>query len=55
MTKYYTPDQVAEMFAVKRATVWDWMRKGKLKHVKLSGKFYRISEEQLNEFVNKSE
>lgn len=48
--KYYTPQEVAEMFCVKRITVWDWIRKGKLQATKAGGRLYRISETQLNKF-----
>jgi len=50
---YYTASEVAEKLNVKRITVWDWIRKGKLKANLVGGKLYRISEKQLVEFINK--
>jgi excisionase family DNA binding protein len=52
-TKYYTPQEVADMFSVKRITVWDWIRKGKLRATRISNRLYRISESQLNRFKEK--
>lgn len=49
MPTYYTCDEVAERYKVKKLTVYDWIRKGKLKAFK-PGKNYLISEQQLNEF-----
>lgn len=50
MSKFYTCDEIAEMFSVKSITVWDWIRKGKLKAYKI-GKMYRVDEKQLNDFT----
>jgi excisionase family DNA binding protein len=52
-TKYYTPQEVADMFCVKRITVWDWIRKGKLRATRVGNRLYRISESQLNRFKEK--
>lgn len=49
--KYYTADEVAEMLKVTTESVRRWIRGGKLKSVKLSGKFIRISQTDLDEFV----
>ena len=51
MSKFYTCDEIAEMFSVKLITVWDWIRKGKLKAYKI-GKMYRIDQNQIDEFVS---
>ncbi len=48
--KFYTAQEVAEMFGVKRITVWDWIRKGKLRAHCVGGRLYRISESQLERF-----
>jgi excisionase family DNA binding protein len=48
--KYYSPDEIGEQFNVKAGTVRKWIREGKLQALKLGG-LYRISEEQLQEFV----
>ena len=46
MGKLYTCNEVADRYGVKTLTVWDWIRKGRLKAIKLP-KGYRISEEAL--------
>lgn len=48
---YYTTEEVAEMLKVTTESVRRWIRDGKLKSVKLSGKFIRISQEDLNAFI----
>ena len=50
MDKLYTCKEVAERYKVKIDTVWDQIRKGKLKAFKLTPKVYRVSESQLIEF-----
>lgn len=49
MEKLYDCKQVAERYGVKITTVWDWIKTGKLKAVRI-GRFYRIREEALAEF-----
>lgn len=49
MRKFYTCEEVAEIYKVKIATVWHWVRSKKLNAIKLD-KVYRITEEALNEF-----
>ena len=49
----YTADEVAAMYAVKRITVWDWIRKGKLRALNIGTKgqpCYRIKESHLEKF-----
>ncbi len=48
---YYTTDEVADLLKVNRESVRRWVRDNKLKAVKLSGKFIRISQADLDEFV----
>lgn len=52
MDRFYTCEEIAEIYGVKIATVWAWIREGKLKAMKL-GKTYRISKEVLPEFESK--
>ncbi len=47
---YYTCEEIAKKFNVRKETVWLWIRKGKLGAVKL-GKHYRVSEEDLRDFL----
>lgn len=49
--RYYTAEEVAEIMKVTTESVRRWIRDGKLKSVKLSGKFIRISQADLDAFV----
>ncbi|MBS6474844.1 MAG: helix-turn-helix domain-containing protein [Clostridiales bacterium] len=49
MKPLYSCEYVANRYGVKKITVWDWIRSGKLKAMKI-GKMYRVSEEHLAEF-----
>ena len=50
-SQYYTTEEVAEMLKVTPDSVRRWIRSGKLKSIKLSGKFIRISQEDLQAFI----
>jgi excisionase family DNA binding protein len=53
--KFLTPDSVAKMLAVSPATVRIWLRNGTLKGLKVgAGKLWRISEEDIRDFLYKS-
>jgi excisionase family DNA binding protein len=49
MEKLYDCKQVAERYGVKITTVWEWIKTGKLKAVKI-GRLYRVTEEALMSF-----
>ena len=49
--KYYTAEEVADMLKVTTESVRRWIRDDKLKAVRLGGKYLRISQEDLNTFV----
>lgn len=49
MEKFFTCDEVAERYGVKKITVWQWIREKKLNAIQ-TGKFYRIRPEDLREF-----
>jgi excisionase family DNA binding protein len=51
--KVYSPKKIAEILDVKEAFVKRQLREGKMKGFKM-GKFWRISEEGLDEFINAS-
>lgn len=53
MKKWYKCDEVARLFNVKRATVWRWIRTGKLEAARL-GKDYRIEDTALKKFIDDS-
>ncbi len=50
--KYYSVEEVSELYNLKAGTVRKWIREGKLKALKLGGHIYRIAETDLQEFVN---
>lgn len=49
---FYTTDQVATLLQVDVESVRRYVRSGKLKAVKLSGKFIRIEKKDLDQFIN---
>ncbi|MHB1255259.1 MAG: helix-turn-helix domain-containing protein [Dethiobacteraceae bacterium] len=50
MEKYYTPEEVAEILKTHRETVYNWLRSGKLKGVKVIN-LWRISETELKRLL----
>ena len=51
--KVYLAIEVADMYGVKEITVWDWIRKGKLRALNVGTKTqprYRIKESHLVKF-----
>jgi excisionase family DNA binding protein len=50
---FMTPDQVAERLQVKRTTVYRWLKSGAMRGNLITRKMWRITEEQLNEFVER--
>lgn len=51
--KYYTADEVGEKLNVTPKTIRDWIKSGKL-HAFRFGNVYRISEKDINDFIEKS-
>lgn len=49
--KFYTPEEIAEMFGVTKKTVYDWMREGRLPYIQVGEKTRRISHSDLMEFI----
>lgn len=49
MEKFYSCEEIAERYAVKVTTVWEWIRRGELPAVKV-GKQYRIRADDLDAF-----
>jgi len=47
----YTPEDVAKLLQVKTVTVHNWLRGGKLKGFRVGTKLWRITREQLQEFI----
>ena len=50
MEKYYTPEEIAANLKVSRKTIYNWIRAGRLKAVKI-GHFWRVSESELNRLL----
>jgi excisionase family DNA binding protein len=50
MEKYYTPEEIAANLKVSRKTIYNWIREGRLKAVKI-GHFWRVSESELNRLL----
>ena len=55
MTTYDTPEEVADILKVRKHTVWNWLREGTLKGTKINGKIWRITDKDLEAFINKDE
>ena len=49
-TKFYSPDDIANMLRITRRTVYTYMKAGKLHAVKI-GKYWHISQESLDAFL----
>lgn len=47
MEKMYTCEAVAKRYGVKRETVWEWIRSGKM-GATIVGKQYRVSEKDIH-------
>lgn len=46
MPKYYTCEEIAERYRVKTATVWGWIRNGRLSAIRIGG-LYRVTEDAM--------
>jgi excisionase family DNA binding protein len=51
MEKYFTCDEIAEKFGVKKLTVWSWIREKKLNAIR-TGRIYSIRPQDVAEFEN---
>lgn len=49
MEKMYTCEAVAKRYGVKRETVWEWIRSGKMGAI-IVGKQYRVSEKDMRDY-----
>lgn len=49
--QFYTPEQVAKILQVNPESVRRYVRSGKLKAIKLGGKFIRIEKKDLEDFI----
>lgn len=48
---YYTPQEVADKLGFKVTTIWNYIRTGKMECTRASARCYRISEKQLQQFL----
>lgn len=49
--KVYSIDELEQILQVTRRTIYSYIKEGKLKAVKI-GKFWRVTEKALEEFLN---
>ena len=54
MSKFYTPQEIADLLKLDVQTIRAYIRAGKLKAAKL-GREYRISEDRFKEFMEERE
>jgi excisionase family DNA binding protein len=52
--RYYTPPELAAQYRITRQAIWNWIRQGRLKAIRL-GRAYRINETDWMEFLGRSE
>jgi excisionase family DNA binding protein len=50
LERYYTPPELAAQYRVTRQAIWNWIRQGRLRAIRL-GTVYRISESDWNAFL----
>jgi len=53
MNKLFTTKDVARRLGVCQASVWRYIRKGKLKAIKYTARNFRIEEKELKRFLKK--
>lgn len=51
--KKYTPQEVADILNVTRATALNFIKKGELKAIRVSERKIFITEKELDKFINK--
>ena len=51
--KVYTIEELVDVLQVTRRTIYNYLKDGKLKAVKM-GKYWRVTEKQLEEFLTPS-
>jgi len=54
--RWFTTRQVAELLQVSDATVWRWLKSGRMKGINLSGQSgWRVRESEVNAFIARLE
>lgn len=51
LPRYLTPNDVAEMLKIDVKTVWNWCKAGRLPALHISGKYWRIAETEVENFI----
>ena len=46
------PAEVADQLGATKQTIWGWCRSGKLPHIRLSSRNFRIRQSDLNNFLS---
>lgn len=46
------PAEVADQLGATKQTIWGWCRSGKLPHIRLSSRNFRIRQSDLNAFLD---
>lgn len=49
--EYFSVSEVSKMLKISKYTIREWMRDGKIKGTKLSDKVWRVSGEELENFI----
>jgi excisionase family DNA binding protein len=49
--RYYTPPELAARYRVTRQAIWNWIKQGRIKAIRL-GTVYRISESEWSKFLD---
>jgi len=52
--KVYTLEELVELLKVTKRTLYNYIKEGKLKAVKM-GKYWRVTQKQLDAFLNEGE
>lgn len=52
MNEYLTPKEVADVLKLRVLTIYEWIRIGKIKALKLGRKTIRINKEELDRLLN---
>ena len=48
--RYYTPHELAALYKITRQAIWNWIRQGRIKAIRL-GTVYRIAESEWQKFL----
>jgi putative molybdopterin biosynthesis protein len=54
-TQFYTPVEVAEILKLNKFTIYEMIKRGELKAVKLNPKAWRIRREDLDAYIKSKE